>query len=115
MTRAFNTRLVIKTQGALLLIESVFMAIATAVSSFYDDPDDGAFLISTLLTLTAGLWGLFIGRKADSRVGEREGYVIVRRTGDEGQRIRTGTVPLPPLRPEGGSAEGEDGHAHQDL
>ena len=60
-----------------MLIESVFMAIATAVSSFYDDPDDGAFLISTLLTLTAGLWGLFIGRKADSRVGEREGYVIV--------------------------------------
>lgn len=77
MTRAFNTRIVIKTQGALLLIESVFMAIATAVSFFYGDPDDGAFLVSTILTLLAGLWGLFVGRKADKRVGEREGYVIV--------------------------------------
>ncbi|MBO4666204.1 MAG: TrkH family potassium uptake protein [Paludibacteraceae bacterium] len=77
MTRAFNTRLVVKTQGALLLIESVFMAIATAVSFFYNDPDDGAFLISTLLTLGAGLLGLLIGHNADSRVGEREGYVIV--------------------------------------
>ena len=77
MTRAFNTRIVVKTQGALLLIESVFMAIATAVSFFYGDPDDGAFLVSTILTLLAGLWGLFFGRKADSHVGEREGYVIV--------------------------------------
>ncbi len=77
MTRAFNTRIVVKTLGALSLIESVFMAIATAVSFFYDDPDDGAFLVSTIITLLAGLWGLFFGRNADQRVGEREGYVIV--------------------------------------
>ena len=77
MTRAFNTRLVVKTMGALLLIESVFMAIATTVSFFYKDSDDGAFLVSTILTLSAGLWGLFFGRNADERVGEREGYVIV--------------------------------------
>lgn len=63
--------------GALLLIESVFMMIATFVSFFYHDADDGAFLISTLLTLSVGLWGLFFGRKATSHVGEREGYVIV--------------------------------------
>ena len=77
MTRGFNTRIVIKTQGALLLIESAFMALATAVSFFYGDSDDGAFLVSTILTLSAGLWGLYFGRKADNRVGEREGYVIV--------------------------------------
>ena len=77
MTRAFNTRIVVKTLGALLLIESVFMSIATAVSFFYNDPDDGAFLVSTVLTLSAGLWALFFGRNADQRVGEREGYVIV--------------------------------------
>ncbi len=77
MTRAFNTRLVVKTLGALLLIESVFMAIATIVSFFYKDPDDGAFLVSTVLTLSAGLWGLYFGRNADPHVGEREGYVIV--------------------------------------
>lgn len=77
MTRQFNTRLVVKTMGALLVIESVFMAIAMAVSFFYGDPDDGAFLVSTVLTLVAGLIGIAIGTGASSQVGEREGYVIV--------------------------------------
>ena len=77
MTRQFNTRLVVKTMGALLVIESVFMAIAMAVSFFYGDPDDGAFLVSTILTLVAGWIGIAIGTGASSQVGEREGYVIV--------------------------------------
>ena len=63
--------------GALLVIESVFMAIAMAVSFFYGDPDDGAFLVSTILTLVAGWIGIAIGTGASSQVGEREGYVIV--------------------------------------
>ena len=63
--------------GALLVIESVFMAIAMSVSFFYGDPDDGAFLISTILTLVAGWIGIAIGTGASSQVGEREGYVIV--------------------------------------
>lgn len=77
MTRQFNTLLVVKTMGALLVIESFFMAIAMAVSYFYGDPDDGAFLVSTIVTFIAGLIGVAIGSQADSRVGEREGYVIV--------------------------------------
>ncbi len=77
MIRQFNTRLVFKTMGALLVIESVFMMIATAVSFFYGDPDDGAFLVSTVLTLLGGLIGIGIGHNASSHVGEREGYVIV--------------------------------------
>ena len=77
MTRQFNIRLVVKTQGALLIIESIFMAIAMAVSFFYGEPDDGAFLVSTIITLVAGLIGVAIGKNASSQVGEREGYVIV--------------------------------------
>lgn len=77
MTRQFNTRLVVKTMGALLVIESVFMAIAMSVSFFYGDPDDGAFLVSTILTLVAGWIGIAIGTGASSQVSEREGYVIV--------------------------------------
>lgn len=77
MTRQFNTRLVVKTMGALLVIESVFMAIAMSVSFFYGDPDDGAFLVSTILTLVAGWIGIAIGAGASSQVSEREGYVIV--------------------------------------
>ena len=77
MTRAFNTRLVFRTMGALLLIEALFMGLATLVSWSYGDADDGTFLISTLLTLCAGCIGLLVGRRAERHVGEREGYVIV--------------------------------------
>ena len=77
MTRAFNTRLVILTQGALLLIEAVFMALAFVVSWWNNDYDEGAFLVSTVLTAIAGFICLAIGHDAPRQVGEREGYVIV--------------------------------------
>jgi len=77
MTRAFNKKLVFRTQGALLLIEAFFMAIATLVSFFYDDADQSAFIVSTVLTFLGGVLGLWLGRYAPKQVGEREGYVIV--------------------------------------
>lgn len=77
MTRTFNTRMVFRTMGALLLIESVFMAMALGVSLWYGEADSGVFLLSTIITLLSGSMGLFIGRRAESRMGEREGYVIV--------------------------------------
>ena len=77
MTRTFNTRMVFRTMGALLLIEAIFMAVAMCVSLWYKEADTGIFLISTIITLLAGVIGLCIGRRAESRMGEREGYVIV--------------------------------------
>lgn len=77
MTRTFNIRMVFRTMGALLLIEAVFMTLALGVSLWYNEPDNGVFLLSTIITLLAGLIGLSIGRRAESRMGEREGYVIV--------------------------------------
>ena len=77
MTRTFNTRMVFRTMGALLLLEAIFMAIAMGVSLWYKEADTGIFLISTIITLLAGMIGLCIGRRAESRMGEREGYVIV--------------------------------------
>ncbi len=77
MTRTFNTRMVFRTMGALLLIESVFMALALGVSLWYGEADSGVFLLSTIITLLAGFIGLLVGHRAESRMGEREGYVIV--------------------------------------
>ena len=77
MTRTFNTRMVFRTMGALLLIEAVFMAMALTVSLWYNEADSGIFLLSTIITLLAGVIGLCIGRRAESRMGEREGYFIV--------------------------------------
>ena len=77
MTRTFNTRMVFRTMGALLLIESVFMTMALGVSLWYNEADSDVFLLSTIVTLLFGVMGLLIGRRAESRMGEREGYVIV--------------------------------------
>ena len=77
MTRTFNTRMVFRTMGALLLIEAVFMTLALGVSLWYGEADSGVFLLSTIVTLLAGVIGLLVGRRAESRMGEREGYVIV--------------------------------------
>ena len=77
MTRTFNTRMVFRTMGALLLIESVFMTLALGVSLWYGEADSDVFLLSTIVTLLAGIIGLLVGRRAESRMGEREGYVIV--------------------------------------
>lgn len=77
MTRTFNTRMVFRTMGALLLLEALFMAISMGVSLWYNEADSDVFLLSTLITLLAGFIGIFIGRRAESRMGEREGYFIV--------------------------------------
>ena len=77
MTRTFNTRMVFRTMGALLLLEAIFMAVAMCVSLWYKEADTSVFLLSTIITLVAGVIGLIVGRKAESRMGEREGYVIV--------------------------------------
>lgn len=77
MTRTFNLRMVFRTMGALLLLETLFMAMAMGVSLWYKEADSSVFLLSTIITLAAGIIGLFIGRHAESRMGEREGYLIV--------------------------------------
>ncbi len=77
MTRSFNTRIIFRTMGALLLFETIFMALALGVTLWFGEPDDTAFLVSTIITFIAGLIGLLIGRNASHQVSEREGYVIV--------------------------------------
>lgn len=77
MTRTFNTRLVFKTLGALLVIESIFMAVPTLVSWYYHEPDLYVFCLSAVITLLAGMLGITLGKKAGNHVGEREGYLIV--------------------------------------
>jgi len=77
MTRQFNNKMVLRTMGALLIIETFFMALAMGVSWWYGDADDSAFLVSVLITLTTGIIALIAGHNAPSQMGEREGYVIV--------------------------------------
>ncbi len=77
MTRAFNTRLVVRVLGALLAIEALFMLVPTAVAWWYNEPDLLPFGITAGGTFLLGLIAMLIGRRAEQRVGEREGYMIV--------------------------------------
>lgn len=75
--KAFNTKLVVRTLGALVLIETCLIGLCTAVGYLYNDPDRETFLISTVLAFCTGLAGVLGGRNASDHVSEREGYVIV--------------------------------------
>lgn len=77
MTRTFNFKLVWLIMGALLLLEALFMLLSTGVARLYDEADVWPILYSALITLAAGIISLLSGRKAERRIGKREGYVIV--------------------------------------
>ena len=77
MTRTFNWRLVFKTMGILTTLEALFLLIPTFAAWWYHEADLGAWLISSIITWMSSWWMLLVGRRAEKRVGEREGYVIV--------------------------------------
>ena len=77
MTRMFNWRIVFKTMGVLTTLEALFMLIPTVTAWWYHEADFGAWLVSSAITWFCSWWMLGAGRKAEKRVGEREGYVIV--------------------------------------
>ena len=77
MTRMFNWRLVFKTMGVLTMLEAQFMLIPTFAAWWYQEADLGAWIAASAITWLSCWWMLAAGRKAEKRVGEREGYVIV--------------------------------------
>ena len=77
MTRTFNWRIVFKTMGVLTMLEAAFMLIPTFAAWWYHEADFGAWIVSCAITWISSWWMLLAGRRAEKRVGEREGYVIV--------------------------------------
>jgi trk system potassium uptake protein TrkH len=77
MTRTFNWRIVFKTMGVLTTLEALFMLIPTMVAWWYNEAALGSWVVASLITWVTSWWMLGAGRKAERRVGEREGYVIV--------------------------------------
>ena len=77
MTRTFNWRLVFKTLGVLTTLEAIFMLVPTFAAWWYHEADFGAWIVASAITWVSSWWMVGAGRKAEKRVGEREGYVIV--------------------------------------
>jgi trk system potassium uptake protein TrkH len=73
----FNWRLVFSTMGVLTTLEALFMLVPTFTAWWYHEPDLGAWIVSSAITWFSSWWMLLAGRRAERRVSEREGYVIV--------------------------------------
>lgn len=70
-------KLILLVLGALLIVESVFIAISTGVSYYYGEDDFMPLLIS--FGICAGTGGLLtlLFRKTDKKIEKREAYLIV--------------------------------------
>ena len=63
--------------GVLTTLEAFFLLVPTFAAWWYDEPDLGTWVVSSGITWLSSWWMLLAGRRAERRVGEREGYVIV--------------------------------------
>jgi len=72
-----NGRIIGRSLGILLIMEGICMLTVIPVSLYYDDGDLSAVLISTAITLVAGLLLSQVFRSKNSTLGKREGYLIV--------------------------------------
>ncbi|MDD3741323.1 MAG: TrkH family potassium uptake protein [Bacteroidales bacterium] len=70
-------KLILLVLGALLLVESVFIAISTAVAYFYGEDDFIPLLISFGICMISGGLFVLLFRKTDKQIGKREAYLIV--------------------------------------
>ena len=78
MLRLLNIRFVLKMLGYLLVLESFFMALTTAVAYFYQGYDAPYLLGCSIVTVFIGFLFIGIGYKADNNVtGKREGAITV--------------------------------------
>ncbi|MDR2956320.1 MAG: TrkH family potassium uptake protein [Prevotella sp.] len=74
----FNYRFVFKTIGFLLIIESLFMMIATVVSFYYHEVAGDGMLVGSTITFFAGILIRFIGTDDyEKPIGKRESFLMV--------------------------------------
>ena len=75
-----NFQLVNKIIGSLLFLLGTLLAICVGVSAYYGEDDLLAFLISTILSISAGFVFKYIGRNADNSLSRRDSYFLVTAT-----------------------------------
>ncbi|HHY83052.1 MAG TPA: TrkH family potassium uptake protein [Clostridiales bacterium] len=69
--------IILKALGLLLLVESASMLPSLGVAMYYRQGDAKAFMLSIIITLTAGLIMTFASRSKKGMVRYKEGFMIV--------------------------------------
>ena len=72
-----NSRLIYKILGSLLLLEAVFMSWCVVMAFCYGEKDAFPFLISTVVTLAAGILLKYWGKDATNNMTRRDAYLVV--------------------------------------
>ncbi len=72
-----NLKIISKVLGLLLFIEAFFLFVSLLVALYYGGDDVRSFLVTTVLTVLAGVVFVLLGRKAKDTIGKREAYIIV--------------------------------------
>lgn len=69
--------MIFRIMGFLILLETVMLLCCIGVSLYYGEDDLNSFIIAALITWTAGFVLLLVGRKAERKLGKRDGIIIV--------------------------------------
>lgn len=72
-----NKLIIIRILGVLLTIEGICMISALVVAMSYGEFDQRALLISSAITVFAGILSYIFGRTKNTNIGKREGYLVV--------------------------------------
>jgi len=75
-----NFPLVYKIIGSLLFLLGALLGICVIISIYYGEDDLLAFLISSILTITAGFIFKYMGRNANNSLSRRDSYFLVTTT-----------------------------------
>jgi trk system potassium uptake protein TrkH len=73
----FNTKIIFRLLGFLLIIEGLFMMLSIPIAFIYHEGDALDFLISGLITSMFGGIAWLLTRNAEKNLSKRDGYIIV--------------------------------------
>lgn len=75
---SFNFHFIFKTSGFLLIIESIFMMIATVISFYYQEACSDGMLLSSVITIAGGIFFRILGTENyENPIGKRESFLVV--------------------------------------
>lgn len=75
-TSTINWGMLVKVTGWLLMIEAIFLCVPLAVTLLYGEDDSMAFMVTLLITATAGAGMAFCVNPSRHDMGKREGFLL---------------------------------------
>lgn len=77
MNKEFNTKLIFRFQGGMLVLESLFLLLSFFVGIYYNEYLYSAFLLPALIAFVPGILGVLLTGKYETKLGKRDGVLIV--------------------------------------